>query len=220
LPHRIIGPARKNNAPRPPLSTARPSSEIASTQLRRPALCPPAAAAVQAIPVAAAAFFATRLSFEPVFRSAFFADFLAFDKDPDFFRFFICSSLCRDCAARRLKRSTRDRQKVSRRRSGAQVGLQRRLADLTPVARHLGENGLLGVGRQTHESTANRAVSFSELVRHSLTKGGSTEARSALSLHMKQDPKFVDRTGVNPARCRARLGVFLDSRFPTRAGDI
>ena len=63
-----------------------------------PLFAPPAAA-VQAIPVAAAAFFATRLSFDPVFRSALFADFLAFDKDPDFFRFFMCSSLCRDCAA-------------------------------------------------------------------------------------------------------------------------
>ena len=89
--------------------TAGPSSEIASTSFSvtgppgsyaGPPFAP--AAAVQAIPVAAAAFFATRLSFEPVFRSALFADFLAFDKDPDFFRFFMCSSLCRDCAARRL----------------------------------------------------------------------------------------------------------------------
>jgi hypothetical protein len=47
-----------------------------------------------------------------------------------------------------VERSTRDRQKESRRRSGAQSVIQRRLADLTPVARHLGENGLLGVGRQ------------------------------------------------------------------------
>jgi hypothetical protein len=45
------------------------------------------------MPVAAAAFFATRFSFDPVFRSALFADFLAFfDKDPDFLRFFMNSS--------------------------------------------------------------------------------------------------------------------------------
>jgi hypothetical protein len=37
--------------------------------------------------VAAAAFLAARLSFDPVFRSTLFADFLAFDKDPVFFRF-------------------------------------------------------------------------------------------------------------------------------------
>jgi hypothetical protein len=40
------------------------------------------------MPVAAAAFLAARLSFDPVFRSALFADFLAFDKGPDFLRFF------------------------------------------------------------------------------------------------------------------------------------
>ena len=45
------------------------------------------------------------------------------------------------------------RQKESRRRSGDQVGRPEEAADLTPVARHLGENGLLGVGRQTHHST-------------------------------------------------------------------
>ena len=45
------------------------------------------------MPVAAAAFFATRLSFDPVFRSALFADFFAFfDKDSDFLRFFMHSS--------------------------------------------------------------------------------------------------------------------------------
>ena len=44
------------------------------------------------MPVAAAAFFATRFSFDPVFLSALFADFLAFDKDPDFLRFFMNSS--------------------------------------------------------------------------------------------------------------------------------
>jgi hypothetical protein len=44
------------------------------------------------MPVAAAAFLAARLSFDPVFRSALFADFLAFDKDPDFLRFFMHSS--------------------------------------------------------------------------------------------------------------------------------
>ena len=50
-------------------------------------------AAVQVMPVAAAAFFATRFSLDPVFRSALFADFLAFfDKDPDFLRFFMNSS--------------------------------------------------------------------------------------------------------------------------------
>ena len=49
-------------------------------------------------PVAAAAFLAARLSFDPVFlaarlsvdsvfRSALFADFLAFDSDPVFLRF-------------------------------------------------------------------------------------------------------------------------------------
>ena len=54
----------------------------------------PAAVAVQAIPVTAAAFFATRLSFEPVFRSVLFAVFLTFDKDPDLLRFFMCSSVC------------------------------------------------------------------------------------------------------------------------------
>jgi len=45
------------------------------------------------MPVAAAAFFATRLSFDPVFRSSLFADFLTlFDKDSDFMRFFMhCS---------------------------------------------------------------------------------------------------------------------------------
>jgi len=54
------------------------------------------------MPVAAAAFLAARLSFDPVFlaarlsfdpvfRSALFADFLAFDKDPDFLRFFMHS---------------------------------------------------------------------------------------------------------------------------------
>src|SRR6478672_9478375 len=102
------------------------------------------------MPVAAAAFLAARLSFdpvflaarlsfEPVFRSALFADFLAFDKDPDFFRFFMCSSLC-ECAASRSPERVPPRSGV-------------RLADLTPVARHLGENGLLGVGRQTHHST-------------------------------------------------------------------
>jgi hypothetical protein len=59
--------------------------------------------AVQVMPVAAAAFLAARLSFDPVFlaarlsfdpvfRSALFADFLAFDKDPDFLRFFMHSS--------------------------------------------------------------------------------------------------------------------------------
>jgi hypothetical protein len=58
---------------------------------------------VQAMPVAAAAFLAARLSFDPVFlaarlsvdpvfRSALFADFLAFDRDPDFLRFFMHSS--------------------------------------------------------------------------------------------------------------------------------
>jgi hypothetical protein len=52
------------------------------------------------MPVAAAAFLAARLSFDPVFlaarlsvdpvfRSALFADFLAFDSDPDFPRFFM-----------------------------------------------------------------------------------------------------------------------------------
>jgi hypothetical protein len=56
--------------------------------------CAPAAVAVQAIPVAAAAFFATRLSFEPVFRSVPFAVFLTCDKDPDLLRFLMCSSLC------------------------------------------------------------------------------------------------------------------------------
>ena len=56
--------------------------------------------AVQVMPVAAAAFLAARLSFDPVFlaarlsfdpvfRSALFADFLAFDSDPDFLRFFM-----------------------------------------------------------------------------------------------------------------------------------
>ena len=55
------------------------------------------------MPVAAAAFLAARLSFDrflvarlsfdPVFRSALFADFLAFDKDLDFLRFFMHSSL-------------------------------------------------------------------------------------------------------------------------------
>ena len=55
------------------------------------------------MPVAAAAFLAARLSFDPVFlaarlsfdpvfRSALFADFLAFDKDPDLLRFFMHSS--------------------------------------------------------------------------------------------------------------------------------
>jgi hypothetical protein len=44
------------------------------------------------MPVAAAAFLAARLSFDPVFRSALFADFLAFDKGPDFLRFFMHSS--------------------------------------------------------------------------------------------------------------------------------
>jgi hypothetical protein len=46
----------------------------------------------QAMPVAAAAFLAARLSFDPVFRSTLFADFLAFDKGPDFLRFFMHSS--------------------------------------------------------------------------------------------------------------------------------
>jgi hypothetical protein len=44
------------------------------------------------MPVAAAVFLAARFSFDPVFRSALFADFLAFDKDPDFLRFFVHSS--------------------------------------------------------------------------------------------------------------------------------
>jgi hypothetical protein len=44
------------------------------------------------MPVAAAAFLAARLSFDPVFRSTLFADFLAFDKDPDFLRFFMHTS--------------------------------------------------------------------------------------------------------------------------------
>ena len=45
------------------------------------------------MPVAAAAFFATRFSFDPVFRSALFADFLTFfDKDPDFLRRFMTYS--------------------------------------------------------------------------------------------------------------------------------
>jgi hypothetical protein len=39
------------------------------------AFCAPTAVAVQAIPVTEAAFFATRLSFESVFRSALFAVF-------------------------------------------------------------------------------------------------------------------------------------------------
>ena len=56
--------------------------------------CAPAAVAVQPIPVTAAAFFATRLSFEPVFRSVLFAVFLTFDKDLDLLRFFMCSSVC------------------------------------------------------------------------------------------------------------------------------
>jgi hypothetical protein len=58
---------------------------------------------VQAMPVAAAAFLAARLSFDPVFlaarlsfdpvfRSALFADFLALDRGPDFLRFFMHSS--------------------------------------------------------------------------------------------------------------------------------
>jgi hypothetical protein len=54
----------------------------------------PGCRAIHAIPVTAAAFFATRLSFEPVFRSALFAVFLTFDKDPDLLRFFMCSSVC------------------------------------------------------------------------------------------------------------------------------
>jgi hypothetical protein len=55
------------------------------------------------MPVAAAAFLAARLSFDPdflaarlsfdpVFRSALFADLFALDKDPDFLRFFMHSS--------------------------------------------------------------------------------------------------------------------------------
>jgi hypothetical protein len=39
------------------------------------------------MPVAAAAFLAARLSFDPVFRSTLFAIFLAFDNDPVFLRF-------------------------------------------------------------------------------------------------------------------------------------
>ena len=37
-------------------------------------------------------FLAARLSFDPVFRSALLADLFAFDKDPDFLRFFMHSS--------------------------------------------------------------------------------------------------------------------------------
>ena len=55
------------------------------------------------MPVAAPAFLAARLSFDPVFlaarlsvdpvfRIALLADFLAFAKDPDFLRFFMHSS--------------------------------------------------------------------------------------------------------------------------------
>jgi hypothetical protein len=57
------------------------------------AFCAPAAVAVQAIPGAAAASFATHLSFEPVFRSALFDVIMTFDKDPDLLRFFMCSSV-------------------------------------------------------------------------------------------------------------------------------
>jgi hypothetical protein len=55
------------------------------------------------MPVAAAAFLAARLSFDPdflaarlsfdpVFRSALFADLFALDKAPEFLRFFMPSS--------------------------------------------------------------------------------------------------------------------------------
>ena len=92
--------------------------------------CAPAAVAVQAIPVTAAAFFATRLSFEPVFRSALFAVFLTFDKDPDLLRFFMF--LCLPVIAPPDGRMQIEKCPAMRSGAGWVIGCLTRLADLTP----------------------------------------------------------------------------------------